>query len=127
MNKVILTGRLTKEIELKSSTSGMSFTQNGIAVDRRGKEKETDFFNLTAFGKTAEFMDKWLHKGSKVVVVGHLQTDSYTDKSGNKKTSVSVIVDEIEFGESKGEGQKEEKKNDFMNIPETLVEELPFS
>ena len=128
MNKVILMGRLTREIDVKTSTTGTSFTRNSIAVDRKGKDKETDFFNITGFGKTCEFMEKYLHKGSKVVITGRLQNDSYTDRNGNKVTSTSVIIEEIEFAEPKGDAPKEEnKETDFLNVPASIVEELPFS
>ena len=126
MNVICIIGRLTKDIELKSSTSGTSYLQNSIAVDRKGKEKETDFFNISAFGKTADFMDKYFRKGSKVAITGHLQSGSYTDKNGNKVNSVSIIVDQIDFCEAKGE-TTEKKETDFLSVPESLVEELPFA
>lgn len=119
-------GRLTKEIELKYSQSGTAYMSNSIACDRKfAKEKTTDFFNIKAFGKTAEAMDKFLHKGSKIFVEGSLQTDEYTTKDGQKKSSVSLYVDSWEFAEGKGEAKEE--KPDFISVPEGLVEELPFS
>jgi single-strand DNA-binding protein len=129
MNVVCIIGRLTRDIELKSSTSGTSYLQNSIAVDRKGKEKETDFFNVSAFGKSAEFIEKWLHKGSKVAITGHLQSGSYTDKNGNKVNSVTIIVDQIDFCEAKGEAKDQvtEDAKSFLNVPDNLVEELPFS
>lgn len=129
MNVVCIIGRLTKDIELKSSTSGTSYTQNSIAVDRRGKEKETDFFNISAFGKSAEFLDKYFHKGSKVAITGHLQSGSYTDKNGNKVNSVTIIVDQIDFCEAKGESKDQvtEDANSFLNVPDSLLETLPFA
>jgi len=120
-------GRLTKEIELKYSQSGTAYMSNSIACDRKfAKEKTTDFFNIKAFGKTSEAMDKMLHKGSKIFVEGELQVDEYTDKNGIKKSSVSIVISSWEFAESKGES-KEEKKDDFLNLPEGLTEELPFA
>lgn len=120
-------GRLTKDIELKYSQGGTAYMNNSIACDRKfAKEKTTDFFNIKAFGKTAEAMEKYLHKGSKVFVEGDLQTDEYTDKSGVKKQTTSITVSSWEFAEGKGE-TKEEPKNDFLSVPEGLVEELPFS
>ena len=115
-------GRLTKEVELKSSQSGTSYLSNSIACDRKYGEKKTDFFNIKAFGKTAEAMDKFLHKGSKIFVEGDIQVDEYTDKTGVKKSSVSIVISSWEFAES-----KEEKKNDFISLPEGLTEELPFA
>ena len=119
-------GRLTKEVELKSSQNGTSYLSNSVACDRKYGEKKTDFFNIKAFGKTAEAMDKFLHKGSKIFVEGDLQIDEYTDKTGNKRQTVSIVVTSWEFAESKGES-KEEKKDGFLNIPEGLTEELPFA
>ena len=129
MNVICIIGRLTKDIELKSSTSGTSYTQNSIAVDRRGKEKETDFFNISAFGKSAEFLDKYFHKGSKVAITGHLQSGSYTDKNGNKVNSVTIIVDQIDFCEAKGESKDQvtEDANSFLNVPDSILETLPFA
>ena len=120
--------RLTKEIELKQSANGTSYLINGIACDRKyskGEEKQTDFFNIKAFGKTAEAMDKFLHKGSKIFIEGDLQTESYTDKSGQKKTSTSIFINSWEFAESKGEAEPK-KNNDFLSVPDGLIEELPF-
>ena len=128
MNKVIVMGRFTKEVELQTSSSGTSYIRNSIAVDRKfskGEEKQTDFFNISAFGKTSEFISKYFSKGSKVLISGRLQSDSYTDKTGNKVNSVSIMVEEVDFCEAKGETA--EKKNDFLSVPESLIEVLPFS
>lgn len=124
--------RLTKEIELKYSQSGTAYMMNGIACDRKFKkdgEPTADFFNIKVFGKTAEAMNNFLHKGSKIFIEGDLQTESYTDKSGNKKTSISIFVTSWEFAESKGEGgsNSNDKGNDFLNVAPEILEELPFS
>lgn len=124
MNKWIGTGRLTRDIELKTSAGGTKFINNGLAVDRRDKEKGTDFFNITAFGKTAEFINNYMHKGSKIAVVGRLQSETYTDRNGNKVNSTSIIIDEVEFGESKGATPAND--SDFLNVAATIEEELPF-
>lgn len=119
-------GRLTKDIEVKCSATGTAYLTNSIACDRKfSKEKQTDFFNIKVFGKTAEAMGKFLHKGSKIFVEGSLQTDEYTTKDGQKKSSISLYVDSWEFAEAKGEAKEE--KPDFISVPEGLVEELPFS
>ena len=121
-------GRLTREIELKSSTSGTSYLANSIACDRKySKEKVTDFFNIKAFGKVAEGMDKWLHKGSKIFVEGDIQVDEYTDKNGVKKSTVSIVVSSWEFAEGKGETSPEKKDDvaDFLNVSD--ISELPFA
>lgn len=118
-------GRLTKDIELKSSTSGTSYLSNSVACDRKYGEKKTDFFNIKAFGKTAEAMDKFLHKGSKIFVEGDLQIDEYTDKTGNKRQTVSIVVTSWEFAESKGESKEEDKTEKFLEVAD--IADLPFS
>lgn len=106
MNKVFLSGRLTRDPEVKYSQSNTAFARVGIAVDRVfSKNKEVDFFNLVAFGKTAEFLGKWFSKGSKLLVEGRLQTSKYKDKEGNERTSTEVVVDNVEFADSKKKEQ----------------------
>lgn len=106
MNKIFLSGRLTKDPEVKKSRNGNSYARVGIAVDRQfSKNKEVDFFNLLAFSKTADFLGKYFVKGSKLLVEGRLQNSSYTDKDGNKRTSNDVIVDAVEFADSKRKSQ----------------------
>ena len=152
MNKVILMGRLTRDPDVRYS-QGASQTAVGrfsIAVDRRFKregEPDADFFNCTTFGKQAEFVEKYLHKGIKIVVVGRIQNDNYTNKEGQMVYSVRVMVDEIEFAESKnasgggndggynnggfsgGQGSQTPSGagDGFMNIPDGIDEELPFN
>lgn len=129
MNKVILMGRLVKDPEVTVSANGTSIAKFSIAVDRKFKregEPEADFFNCVSFGNQAQFVENYLHKGTKVVVTGRIQNNNYTNKEGRKVYEVRIMVEEIEFAESKGES-KEEKKNDFINIPEGLTEELPFA
>ena len=104
MNKVIMIGRLTRDPEVSSSASGTAFARFSIAVDRRFKregEPDADFFNCTSFGKQAEFVERYLKKGTKVVVTGRIQNDNYTNKEGQKVYSVRIMVEEIEFAESK--------------------------
>ena len=128
--KAIGIGRLTKDIELKHSQSGTAFLSNSIACDRKFKregEPTADFFNIKVFGKTAEAMEKMLHKGSKIFVEGTLQNDSWTDKDGNKKSQTAIMVETWEFAESKGTEVKAEKKDDFLSIPDGLIEDLPFA
>lgn len=123
MNKVFLTGRLTRDVETRNSQSGMALARTGIAVDRRTKNKEVDFFNLAAFDKTAEIMGKYCSKGTKILLDGHLRFSQYEDKQGNKKTSVDVVVDNFEFTEPRGSASKK-PDNDSGNAGET--EELGF-
>lgn len=130
MNKAILTGRLTRDPEIRVTQDGQTtIARFGLAVDRKGKEQKADFFNLTAFNKTATFAEKYLKKGTKVNVIGHLQNDEYTNRDGQKVTQTIVIVEEVEFCESKKQEEKTEEKPDgFMKIPDNIDnEELPFN
>lgn len=128
MNKAILTGRLTRDPEIRVTQDGQTtIARFGLAVDRKQKEQKADFFNVTAFNKTAQFAEKYLKKGTKVNVIGHLQNDEYTNRDGQKVTSTIVIVEEVEFCESKKE-QTEQKPDGFMDIPKDIdSEELPFN
>ena len=102
MNKVFLSGNLTRDAEVRYSQSGKAFARMGIAVNRPySKEKVTDFFNLTAFNKTAEFCGRYMTKGTRVVVEGTLQTSTYENKDGVKVNSVDILVDNIEFAGAK--------------------------
>lgn len=151
MNKVILMGRLTRDPEVRYS-QGANQTAVGrfsIAIPRKFKREgdpDCDFFNCTCFGKQAEFVERYLRKGTKIALVGHIQNDNYTNKDGQMVYSVRVMVDEIEFAESKnassgneggyGDGGYMGGNNapapsgvgvDFMSIPDGIDEELPFS
>ena len=130
MTKVIMLARLTKDPEVSSSANGTTFARFSIAVDRRFKREgdaDADFFNCTAFSKTAEFVQNYLHKGTKVVVSGRLENNNYTAKDGHKVYDVRIMVEEIEFAESKSADAPKEKPNDFLNVPEGLIESLPFN
>lgn len=149
MNKVILMGRLTRDPEIRYSQNGnsMAIARFSVAVDRRFKregEPDADFFNCTAFGKQAEFIERYLHKGTKVVLAGRVQNDNYTNKDGQMVYSVRIMVDEIEFAESKNasagnnggsantyggasSAQPSGAGDGFMNIPDAIEEELPFN
>lgn len=144
MNKVILMGRLTRDPEVRYSTgdSSMAIARFSIAVDRRfrrgGDGAEADFFNCTAFGKQGEFVEKYLKKGTKVLLSGRIQNDNYTNRDGQKVQSVQIIAEEIEFAESKnasgGSARSEAPErasapvsDGFMNLPDNGDEELPFN
>ena len=102
MNKVILMGNLTRDPEVRYTPSGKAYARMGIAINRRYKDKEqTDFFNLVAWDKTAEFCGKYFQKGSRALIEGRLQTSSYENKEGVKVNSVEIVVDNIEFADSK--------------------------
>lgn len=102
MNKVFLSGNLTRDPEVRYTQTGKAFARMGIAINRRYKDKDSvDFFNLTAWEKTAEFCGKYLRKGSRVLVEGRLQTSSYENRDGVKVNSVEVVVENIEFAGAK--------------------------
>ena len=132
MNSAILCGRLTKDPEIKS-TEKSTVARFTLAVDRRIKaegQPEADFIPCVAFGKTADFVDKYFHKGMKMLLEGHIQTGSYTNKEGAKVYTTDVIAESVEFAESKRtetqETTKEQGNNDFLSIPEGVSAELPF-
>ena len=140
MNKVILIGRLTKDPETRYSQGQNStcISRYSLAVDRQFKrdgEQTADFLNCVAFGKQGEFAEKYLKKGAKIAVTGRLQTGSYTDKDGKKVYTTDVVVESHEFVESKKESGEETQSSPygsigtdgFMNIPDGIDEELPFS
>ena len=146
MNKVILMGRLTKDPEIRygRSDSSLAIAKFTLAVDRRFKrdgEPDADFIYCTAFGKLAEFAERYLNQGIKVVVVGRIQTGSYNNNDGQRVYTTDVILEEIEFAESKAASERYQQQNQqqtskpdsadaagdgFMNIPDELEEELPF-
>lgn len=145
MNKVNLIGRLTADPEVRYTQGDqpMCIASYRLAVERRGKKVEgqqnADFISIKAFGNGGEFAEKYLHKGMKVAVSGHIQTGSYTNRDGQKVYTTDVIADEQEFCESKAandtaqnytpkETQKETPPiDDFMSIPNGIDEELPFN
>lgn len=121
MNKVILLGRLTRDVETRNGQN-CTVARVGIAVDRPfSKEKVADFFNLVAFGKTAEFLSKWFEKGSKILVEGRLQSSKYKNKEGKEVTAIEVIVEQVEFADAK----KKTADNDFDGEP-VADDDTPF-
>lgn len=126
MNRVIMMGRLTRDPEIRYTQDQKPVARFAIAVDRRfSAQKETDFFNCTAFGKLAEFAEKYLKKGTKILMSGRIQNDNYTNRDGLKVTSTQIITDEIEFAESKGEAKPAEEKPAFVDP--VSDEDLPFN
>ena len=101
INKVILSGRLTHDIELRNTPSGTAVTQFSLAVERsfarHGEEKQTDFITCVAWGKTAEFIGRYFGKGRSIVILGNLRTRTYDDKNGTKHYVTEVYVDEAQF------------------------------
>lgn len=145
MNRVILIGRLTRDPDVRysqgeQSTAVARFT---LAVDRRfkrdGDQQTADFISCVAFGKTGEFIERYCHQGTKLVVEGRIQTGSYTNKEGTKVYTTDIFVENIEFAESKGnKGNSADNnsgsdeactdENGFMNIPDDVADDgLPFN
>lgn len=136
MNKVILSGRLVADPEVRytQGENSMAIARYRLASDRRFKregEPTADFIPCVAFGKQGEFAEKYLHKGMKILVTGRIQTGSYTNNEGQKVYTTDIVVDEHEFCESKsneaGTTQPQADANGFMNIPDGIDEELPFN
>ena len=156
MNKVILMGRLTRDPEVRYSQgeSPLAIARYTLAVDRRqtrsnnGDEQTADFINCVAFGRTGEFAERYLHKGTKIAVTGRIQTGSYTNKDGVKVYTTEVVVEDHEFCESRNAAGNDGgfgggfnggyaggnsapapsgAGDGFMNIPDGIDEELPFN
>lgn len=146
MNKVILMGRITRDAEIRYTQGEKStaIARFSLAVDRRFKrdndEQNTDFISCMAFGKIAEFLEKFGRKGTKFVVEGRIQTGSYNNKDGQKVYTTDVVVENIEFAESKNSSGSGGSTNQpapapssssagdgFMNIPDGIDEALPFN
>ena len=133
MNKVILMGRLTADPEVRTTAGAESYTvaRFSLAVDRKvskGEEK-ADFIRIQAWNKKADFCEKYLKKGSKVAIVGTIRTGSYKDQDGKMVYTTDVLVEEIEFADSKRseEVAPATDNNGFINVPEGIEEELPFT
>ena len=144
MNKVQLVGRLTRDPEIRYSQgeNATATARFSVAVNRRFKNAEgnydADFINCVAFGKSAEFVEKYFKKGMAIGLTGRIQTGSYTNKDGQKVYTTDVIVEETEFVESKGASSVDSSNasrpapnvannSDFMSIPDGIDEELPFA
>ena len=151
MNKVILMGRLTRDPDIRYSQgeNSSAVARYTLAVDRRFVRRDNpdaqtaDFISCVAFGKSAEFAENYLHKGTKIVATGRIQTGSYTNKEGQKIYTTDVVIEEQEFAESKnasgapaggsfGGGAPAAEApqaagDGFMNIPDGIDEELPFN
>lgn len=143
MNNVIMMGRLTRDPEIRyGGATNTCVARFSIAVDRRFKregEPDTDFFNCVSFGKQGEFVEKYIHKGTKVVIMGEVRNNNYTDKDGNKRYTFEIYVNSIEFAESKSASDNYGGGNSaysaptgnggdgFMNIPDGIEDELPFN
>lgn len=139
MNKVILIGRVVRDPDIRYSQGANTtcVARYTLAVDRKFKQEgqpNADFINCIAFGKLGEFAEKYLHKGTKISVVGRIQTGSYKNKDGNTVYTTDVVVEEQEFCESKsnnqpqGNDRPQASSDGFMSIPDNLEDEgLPFN
>ena len=138
MNVVILMGRLTKNPDVRWSAgeNPQAVGRYTLAVDRRFKKEgaqNADFINCVCFGKQAEFSEKYLKQGTKIVIKGRIQTGSYTNREGAKVYTTDVVIEEQDFAESKNNEKSQKPKtedrsndNDFMSVPDGIEEELPF-
>ena len=144
MNKVILLGNLTRDPEIRYSQGEkqMAVARFSLAVNRRfanDGETNADFLNCTAFGKTAEFVEKYFRQGSRMSLVGRIENNNYTNKNGEKVYSFQIMVEEVEFAERKSAQSNNQTQNqnqpaqtnggddDFMNIPDGIEDGLPFN
>ena len=136
MNKVILMGRLVRDPEVRYTQGNqpMAIAKFTLAVDRRAKkeqEQSADFISCTAFGKVADFIEKYIKKGTKVVLEGRWQTGSYKNKDGATVYTNDCVVDSLEFAESKRadepQAQPQADADGFINLPDGIDEELPFA
>ncbi len=143
MNRVILMGRLTRDPSISYSQGGdnMAIARFTLAVDRRGRRQDgaeqqtADFIGCVCFGRQAEFAEKYLRQGTKIAVTGRIQTGSYTNKDGQKVYTTDVVLDDIEFAESRagsshGDSARPAPENygdGFMNVSEEELANLPFS
>ena len=156
MNNIILMGRLTRDPEVRYSNgeNATAIARYSLAVDRRFKREgqpDADFFDCVCFGKSAEFAERYLHKGTKMVIQGRLQNDNYTDRDGRMVYRNRIVVENQEFAESKSVSQQNSASysaphesarpqqsswkeapaapaaDGFMNIPDEIDEELPFA
>ena len=138
MNKIILIGRLTCDVEMRYGTNNnnTAIARYTLAVNRPYKQnggQEADFLPCIAFGKTAEFAEKYLAKGMRVAIEGRIQTGSYTNRDGQKVYTTDVVVERQEFLEKRADnsqpdsGAAESYDDRFMDIPDGIDEELPFN
>ncbi len=130
MNRVILMGRLTKDPELRYSQSNnpLAIARYTLAVARKVKTNDTeaDFINCIAFGKSAEFVEKYFRQGQRVLIEGRLQTGSYTNKEGQKVYTTDIVVETQEFADGKN-GDTAKNTDDFMPVDEMNEDGLPFN
>jgi len=131
MNLVVLTGRLTRDPEMKYSASGKAYCRFSLAVSRAFQKDQTDFINCVAFGKTAELIGEYMRKGKMCGVQGRIQTDVY-ENNGEKKYTTTIVTDKIEFLESRGSGEHasfdgvSQEKTTYNKVAESKEPDLDF-
>lgn len=124
LNKAILMGRLTRDPELRHTQSNMAVCSFRLAIDRDRKgangERQTDFIDCTAWGKTAEFVSQWFRKGSLAIAVGRIQSRQWQDRGGSNRTAIEINCDEVLFGETKKQAEKQKPayQEDVMELPD---------
>lgn len=138
LNSIAIQGRLVHTPEAKVTKSGKDVCAFSIACDRQsGSQKETDFFNCTAFGNTALFVSKWFQKGSLILVTGSIQTRKYTDKQGNNRTATEIMANKVDFCGGKSDGKPTDREqntqqnysqggNDDFSMIEGSTDDMPF-
>lgn len=125
MNRVELIGRLTRDVDIRYTTSNKAVASFTLAVNRRNAD-EADFISCVAWDKTAELLEKYVRKGHKIGIVGRIQTGSYNKQDGTKAYTTDVIVDELEFLEKKADSAPEHEDEGFAPIEQSIEQELPF-
>lgn len=131
LNKCVIMGRLTKDIEIKTTTGGTTIGRTTLAIDRRfqrqGEERQADFINILCFGKTAEFVQKYFGKGNMMCVVGSIQTRSWDGQDGKKNYATEVVADEVNFcGEKKADRTQSPETHNNESTPVDDDTDLPF-
>ena len=136
MNKVVLVGRLTRDPEIRyaNNEKNTCTARFSLAINRKFKtngQYEADFPNCVAMGKTAEFVERYFHKGDMIALDGRIQTGSYTNKDGNKVYTTDVFAENVEFAQSKSDSSNSNNSkpssDGFVNIPGGIESELPFA
>lgn len=136
LNRITMTGRLTADPELRNTPNGISVTSFSIANQRNYKnsngDRDTDFYDVTAWRAAAETVTKYFTKGSMITIDGRLESRKYTDKNGNNRTAICIVADNVYFGDSKNSGQNSSAQtasNDFapdFSVDKTEEDDLPF-
>ena len=131
MNKIFITGRLTRDPELRTISTGTEVCDFSVAVDRRKKDKDgnkvTDYFDCSAWSKGGVFVNTYFHKGDGINVEGRMESRKYVDKDGNNRTAWGITVENVEFPHSKGKGNQSEPASTFQDVADSTPDDgLPF-